>query len=295
MGDQSKLIIKDTMVKSVITVKPETTIREVKEIMRLKNIAGMPVVDKKRKLVGIVSIADVFQAMDDDCLDALVRDRMTRNVYTVKPEDQISVALGLFRRFKFGRLVVVNDDYQVVGIITTNDIVKKLACFLKLDELTEENDRVVLEESKEQALQFSIEGGDFDNAGYAASSLKRKMQNLGIDPQIIRKAAIAAYEAEMNIVIHANEGFLKATITSDKLIIHVKDTGPGIIDVDQAMELGFSTAPDHVREMGFGAGMGLPNIKKSSDKFEIKSVPGQGTELNIEINLKGGEKDDYQG
>ena len=181
----------------------------------------------------------------------LSNDRMTRNVYTVKPEDQISVALGLFRRFKFGRLVVVNDDYQVVGIITTNDIVK-ISCFLKLDELTEENDRVVLEESKEQALQFSIEGGDFDNAGYAASSLKRKMQNLGIDPKL-SKAAIAAYEAEMNIVIHANEGFLKATITSDKLIIHVKDTGPGIIDADQAMELGFSTAPDHVREMGFGA------------------------------------------
>lgn len=289
MGEQSKLIVKDTMVKGVISVKPETTMREVKEIMRLKSIAGMPVVDKKRKLVGVISIADVFQAMDDDCLDALVKDRMTRNVYTVKPEDRINVALGLFRRFKFGRLVVVNDDYQVVGLITTNDIVKKLASFLKLEEITGEDVRIPAEESKEQALQFSIEGGDFDNAGYAASGLKKNMQSLGVDPQIIRKAAIAAYEAEMNIVIHANEGFLQATISSDKLKIRVKDTGPGITDVEQAMELGFSTAPDHVREMGFGAGMGLPNIRRSSDKFEIKSVPGQGTELNIEIDLKGGE------
>lgn len=286
---QSKLIVRDTMVKGVISVKPDTTMREVKEIMRLKSIAGMPVVDEQRKLVGVISIADVFQAMDDDCLDALVKDRMTRNVHTVKPDDLISVALALFRRFKFGRLPVVNDDYQVVGIITTNDIVKRLACFLKLDEITGETVKMPLEDSEREAMEFNIEGGDFDNAGYAASNLKRNLQGLGIAPQIIRKAAIAAYEAEMNIVIHANEGVLRASITPEKLRIHVKDTGPGINDVNQAMELGFSTAPDHVREMGFGAGMGLPNIRKSSDKFEIKSVPGQGTELNIEIDLKGRE------
>ncbi|MDK2823333.1 MAG: hypothetical protein PWQ67_2183 [Clostridia bacterium] len=279
---QSKLIIEDMMSTCVITVSPEMTMREAKEIMRLKNISGMPVIDDKKKLIGIVTIADVIQALDDQKLDEKVKDRMTLNVCTVKPYDSINLALSLFRRYQYSRLPVVNDTNLVVGIITPNDIVKRLANFLKLDEINEAHiSNMVIDET--HTLEFEIKGGDFEKAGLAASSLKKKLLDLGINAQIVRRAAIAAYEAEMNVVIHAVEGILKAQISPEKLLLFITDQGPGIEDIEKAMQIGYSTAPDQIREMGFGAGMGLPNIKKSSDIFKINSTLGKGTELHIEI------------
>jgi CBS domain-containing protein/anti-sigma regulatory factor (Ser/Thr protein kinase) len=279
---QSKLIIEDMMSTCVITVSPEMTMREAKEIMRLKNISGMPVIDDKKKLIGIVTIADVIQALDEQKLDEKVKDRMTLNVCTVKPYDSINLALSLFRRYQFSRLPVVNDTNLVVGIITPNDIVKRLANFLKLDEINEAHiSNMVIDEI--HTLEFEIKGGDFEKAGLAASSLKKKLLDLGINAQIVRRAAIAAYEAEMNVVIHAVEGILKAQISPEKLLLFITDQGPGIEDIEKAMQIGYSTAPDQIREMGFGAGMGLPNIKKSSDIFKINSTLGKGTELHIEI------------
>lgn len=281
---QSQIIVQDMMSTNLITVSPEMTMAEVKEIMRLKSISGMPVVDKQKRLLGIVSIADVIQALDDRSLDAQVKDKMAVKVHTVKPQDSVNLALSLFRRYQHGRLPVVDQDNTVVGIITPNDIVKRLACYLQLDEIREENspnDQIQLEQSR--VLEFVIKGGDFDKAGFAASNLKKTLQEIGVSPQIIRRAAIAAYEAEMNIVIHADEGTFKAIITADKVILKINDTGPGIKDIEQAMQIGYSTASDQIREMGFGAGMGLPNIKKSSDFFKIESEPQKGTNLYIEI------------
>ncbi len=130
-----------------------------------------------------------------------------------------------------------------------------------------------------------IIGGNFDTAGEASSQLKLKLFTLGIDEDIIRRAAIATFEAEMNVIIYAAAGRLNYLITPTYIQITVEDMGPGIDDIEQAMQEGYSTAPDWVREMGWGAGMGLPNMKKNSDKFKIDSVVGEGTSVEITINI----------
>lgn len=138
--------------------------------------------------------------------------------------------------------------------------------------------------------QFEITGGDFSNAGKTSTSLKEILQEIGIDPSIIVRASIASYEAEMNIVMYAHRGVLTLNITPEKLRLNLEDEGPGIENIDLAMQEGFSTATDEMREMGFGAGMGLPNIKKNADKFNISSVPGKGTSIDITICLDKTEK-----
>ncbi len=136
--------------------------------------------------------------------------------------------------------------------------------------------------------EFHIKGGDFIHAGEASSGVKQMLKDIGIDPKIIKKAAIAAYEAEMNLVCYAYKGVMKVTLTPEFLKMEVEDEGPGIEDIELAMKEGYSTADDKIREMGFGAGMGLPNIKKNVDEFKIESEVGKGTKLDLTLYLKDG-------
>ena len=126
---------------------------------------------------------------------------------------------------------------------------------------------------------YQIEAGNFTKAGEAASSIKRILRQLGVDANVIRRVSIAAYEAEMNMVIHSIGGTIQVAISPQVIVFKAIDEGPGIEDVNLAMEEGFSTAKDWARELGFGAGMGLPNIKRCSDDFRIQSEEGQGTYL----------------
>ncbi len=146
------------------------------------------------------------------------------------------------------------------------------------------NDRVVMVDS------YDIESGNFTKAGEAASSIKRLLKQLGIDANIVRRISIAAYEAEMNMVIHSIGGIIKIEISPKEIIFKAKDRGPGIEDIDLAMEEGYSTATELARELGFGAGMGLPNIKRCSDEFLIQSELGQGTYLEAKFNVKESNK-----
>ncbi len=132
---------------------------------------------------------------------------------------------------------------------------------------------------------FEITGRDFNRAGTISTKIKEILQEIGIDASIIRRAAIAAYEAEMNIVMYADKGRVILTLTPTVVRLDVDDEGPGIEDIEQAMQEGFSTATDEMREMGFGAGMGLPNIKKNSDEFNISSTPGKGTSIDVVLHL----------
>lgn len=132
---------------------------------------------------------------------------------------------------------------------------------------------------------YKIEGGNFSDAGFASSEIRKVVKQLGLPADIIKKIAIAVYEAEINVVAHAYHGEMHVTITKDKCQVIVDDEGPGIPDIDQAMTMGFSTASDKVREMGFGAGMGLPNIKQNADDLEITSKVDVGTKLVITINF----------
>lgn len=133
---------------------------------------------------------------------------------------------------------------------------------------------------------FHLTGGDFTNAGAASSELKSILTNLDISPELVRRAAIATFEAEMNVIIHAVAGVMYYLITPNQIKVIINDMGPGIPDIQQAMKEGYSTAPDWIREMGWGAGMGLPNMKKNSDEFRIDSAVGEGTTVEIIIKTK---------
>ncbi len=132
-------------------------------------------------------------------------------------------------------------------------------------------------------LEFDIVGGDFNLAGKASSKIKKKLKQLGIETNAIKRIVVATYEAELNVVAHARSGKLTAIFETDHILITVTDCGPGIENIDMAMEAGFSTASKKVREMGFGAGMGLPNIKKNTDELNIESKVEKGTTLSFKV------------
>jgi len=130
-------------------------------------------------------------------------------------------------------------------------------------------------------FEFNVDGGDFTNAGSSSSTVKKLMKQLGVSPEIVKRTVVALYEAEVNIVAHANKGTIFVELEEDRIHIRLVDSGQGIPDIEQAMQKGFSTASVLVREMGFGAGMGLPNIKANSDHLEITSEIGKGTTVDI--------------
>ena len=140
-------------------------------------------------------------------------------------------------------------------------------------------------ENSLMTLTYHVSDNDFTRAGEASSDIKNKLKKLGVPPDIVRKVAIAMYEGEINMVIHSSGGDITVDITPDKIIMELKDVGPGIKDIEKAMQAGYSTAPDNVRSLGFGAGMGLPNMKKYSDTMEIQTVLGQGTTVTMTVNM----------
>lgn len=132
-------------------------------------------------------------------------------------------------------------------------------------------------------LHYDVPGDDFTRAGEASGSVKRTLKDLGFSPEMVRKVVIALYEAEINLVIHAGGGEIDIEISPESVDMVLTDKGPGIPDVEMAMKEGYSTAPDNVRSLGFGAGMGLPNIKKYTDEMKIDSVVGEGTTMYLKV------------
>jgi anti-sigma regulatory factor (Ser/Thr protein kinase) len=134
-------------------------------------------------------------------------------------------------------------------------------------------------------LKFEVEGGDFIRAGQASSAVKKALKQMGVDPAVIKRVVVSLYEAEVNIVAHAYRGTIEVEISGESIRMKLADEGPGIPDVSLAMTRGFSTASPKVREMGFGAGMGLPNIQDNADTLQIDTEVGRGTTLLIGINF----------
>ncbi len=134
-------------------------------------------------------------------------------------------------------------------------------------------------------FHFEVDGDNFVSAGQASVQMKKNMRQLGLSPEIIRKVSIAMYEGEINMVIHAHGGVADVNVYEDRIEIILDDKGPGIKDIDLAMQEGYSTANDHVRALGFGAGMGLPNMKRYTDDMKIETVVGEGTKITMCVNL----------
>ena len=140
--------------------------------------------------------------------------------------------------------------------------------------------------SENLVFKYKVLGDDFTSAGQASVQMKKNLRQLGLDAETIRRASIAMYEGEINMVIHAGGGIAEVHVCEEYIEIILDDNGPGIKDIEQAMQAGYSTAPDSIRSLGFGAGMGLPNMKKNSDTMTIESTVGVGTKITMRIRCK---------
>ena len=138
-------------------------------------------------------------------------------------------------------------------------------------------------------FHYTVPGDDIAHAGMASAELKKSLKALNVPHETIKRVAVAMYEAEMNMAVHAGGGVADVVVCDDAITIVMKDSGPGISDIELAMRDGYSTAPEVAREMGFGAGMGLPNIRRNVDELKIESAPGSGTTLTLKINIKKGD------
>jgi len=292
-----ELKVEQAMTKDVIKVRPKNRMGELREILRVNRISGTSVVDED-KLVGIVSIEDFIKCLADGEIDAFIEEKMTRKVETLYADEPLIHAVNKFNRHGFGRFPVIErSNGKLVGIISKSDIIKTLLKELEIDYREEEIHRYrashifedMVADKTTLIFEYNIAGQDFKRAGESASGLKKSLTRLGIHPQILRRLAIATYEAEMNIVIFTSGGHITAYVKPDEIRVKATDSGPGIPDVEQAMQPGFSTASPTVQEWGFGAGMGLSNIKKCADKMNINSVVGKGTKLEV-IIYTGGKK-----
>jgi CBS domain-containing protein/anti-sigma regulatory factor (Ser/Thr protein kinase) len=282
----------DVMTTDVITVNPDTPISQLRNILKEKRISGTPVVDDN-KLVGIVSIEDYIGWLTEHQPDCPVGERMTKDVRTLYADEHLVQAVNRFERLGFGRFVVIDRNTEkLVGIITKGNIIEGL--LRKLEVSIEEEEELyrrrirhffedILADKVVLLFEYNIPGKDFKHAGEGASRLKTTLRRLGLDPQIVRRVAIATYEAEMNLVIYTDGGKVRVNVEPHEILVRVEDSGPGIPDIDKALEPGYSTAPEWVRDMGFGAGMGLNNIRKCSSKMVLRSTVGKGTKLYIHI------------
>ncbi len=293
-----RLKVKDVMTKKVTTVSLGTSMRSVQQLMREKSITGIPVVNGKR-LLGIVSMDDIIQALDFGYIEDRVEDHMTKNLIVLEDDMPVSFAITYFDRYRFHRFPVLNKHKELVGMVTTRDISSRLLWEInqEVENLERMNLSTKVTDGLEREVQsFSILKHDFENAGFASTEIKKRLKQSNIYPRIIRRAAIASYELEMNIVVHSNGGKIIAEYGPSEVVITSKDYGPGIDDVDKAMVEGYSTAIEWIRSLGFGAGMGLPNVRAVSDEFSIKSSP-KGTEVTsvIKFNNASDEKEQTDG
>lgn len=288
-----ELKIGEVMTREVVTVTPQTSMAELREILREHRISGAPVLENGG-LVGIVSIEDLIKALAGWGMGVPVREKMTRDPVTLRTDEPVVLGVNRFTRYGFGRFPVVDGKRKLVGVLTRGDIIQGLLKKLEVEYHEEEVRRYrashifedIVSDRTSIILHYDVVARDFDHAGEASSQIKRTLSRLGASPQIVRRAAIAAYEAEMNIILHTDEGGeILAEVQAGQIVIRAVDTGPGIPDVEQAMQTGFSTAPEWIRELGFGAGMGLTNIQRCADEMRLESPLGKWTSLEIVIYL----------
>ncbi|MCX6065164.1 MAG: CBS domain-containing protein [Chloroflexi bacterium] len=273
------LKINETMTREVKSVTPEMRLASVLEILRIGRISGVPV-QANQNLIGILSIEDIVRAMEKDDLGAPVSKYMSTT-------------------YRVGRLPVIDESGKLIGIITKGDITRGILTALQKDYKVEELRRYrashlfedITSDRTSLILRYSIKARDYINGGQASSHIKRALLRLGASPQLARQSGIAIYEAEMNLIIHSDHGgIIRVQIEPHRILMQTTDDGPGIPDVKLALQTGWSTATQEARDMGFGAGMGLVNIRRCVDRMELESTPGKGTKLLMEINLRNEER-----
>ena len=274
-----QLKIKDVMTTAILTGGKNQTMRHIQALMRENKVTGIPIVEDHH-VVGLVSIEDIITTLDKGYIDLPAEERMTRNVISLQDDMPLSFAISYLNKYNYGRYPVLNKDQELVGILSSSDVIRALLIemnreVLRLEKIQKSQDSTAHSISAE--MEFATAHFNFEMAGRASTEIKKALKQRNFDPKIIRRIAIACYELEINQVVHSNGGSIHCSIQPDRVIIIAADTGPGIADVSQALQEGFSTASEYVRSLGFGAGMGLANTKRVSDEFSIESVAGGGT------------------
>jgi CBS domain-containing protein/anti-sigma regulatory factor (Ser/Thr protein kinase) len=291
------LKVRDVMSQALHTVTPHMSMADLLEMLRQAQISGTPVV-RDGKMVGIVSLEDLIRSMRANDLDASIERYMTFDVIAARSYDPIVEAIEMFTTHHVGRLPVIDEKGDLVGIITKGDITRGVLIALQKDYQEEEVRRYrashlfedIISDRTSLILRYRINSRDFINGGNASSNIKRALIRLGANPQLARRCGIAVYEAEMNLIIHTNDGgMIRVEIEPHRILMQALDNGPGIEDIELVMQAGYSTATEEIRELGFGAGMGLNNIQRCVDKMTIESSPGKGTKLEMKIYLQPSE------
>ncbi len=289
-----ELRINEVMTKDVFCLQPNMKMEEALDIFQQERISGAPITQDDG-IIGILSIEDTIRSLRKNELHAEVSGYMSTDLTTVRETDPVIEALKTFARTQYGRLPVLDNKGQLVGIITKGDISNGLLSALQKHYQAEELIRYrashlfedIVSDRTSLILRYKINKGDFIHGGNASSKIKRALLRLGASPQIARRCGIAVYEAEMNLIIHTEHGgTLRVEIEPHKISMEAYDDGPGIKDVELAMKPGYSTATNEIREMGFGAGMGLVNIKRCVDEMKLISSTERGTNLFMIIFLK---------
>ncbi|MCG3146943.1 MAG: Inosine-5'-monophosphate dehydrogenase [Verrucomicrobiae bacterium] len=287
-----ELRVRDAMSHPPITALPTDTLRSIQQLMKRHKISGVPV-RADGNVLGMVSLEDIITALDEGHIDDPADKWMVHKVISLRDHYSLVRAVAEFERHGFGRFPVVDSADRLVGLITRGDITNCLMHHLErraeeavAHEAALVAARTVDEKAQRYVFRAAVKSGDFDHAGKISQRMRSVMRARGIDPDVRRRAAIVAYEAETNIIIHTFGGELSVVIDPDKVVIDATDLGPGIENTEQAMQEGWSTAGRLARQLGFGAGMGLPNMKKCSDVFEVKSEVGGTTHIHSEIFLK---------
>ena len=281
------LRISEVMTSKVFAVSRNCTMRDVQTIMKNNSITGVPVVDNKR-VVGIVTMNDLMNALEGRSMEESVIKWMVGEVQTLAEDMPLSFAISAFGKFSFRQFPVVNKKNELTGILTFRNINHALIRELsrQLRAMEQRHEHPLEPSSLTLSKVYQLSRYDFENGGKASSEIKKFLKARGVPPKVVRRVAVASYELEINLVAHSNGGMLGFDITEDRVKISSHDRGPGIADLEKAMTQGFSTANEWIRSQGFGAGMGLPNVKRVSDEFAIESAMGMGTMVKSIIHLK---------
>lgn len=281
-----RLKVKDVMTADIHTTGRLSSMRGVRNTLKDNSITGMPVVEDRR-ILGIVSMEDVLQALDSGSIDEPVEQHMSKKLIVLEEDMPVFFAISYFGRYSYRRFPVINKHNQLVGIVTSRDITTKLLVEAnkEIERLERETGTPVETYTGQIERWFKVYRFDFENAGFASTEIKKILKNRNIDSKTARRIAISAYELEMNLVVHSNGGSIHFLMDDNRVLVQADDTGPGIEDVDAALTEGFTTATEWIRSLGFGAGMGLPNVQRVSDEFSITSEPDRGTHAQSVILL----------
>ncbi|MFW5711458.1 MAG: CBS domain-containing protein [Spirochaetota bacterium] len=281
-----RLKVKDVMTADIHTTLRTATMRHVRNTLKDHSITGMPVVEKKR-ILGIVSMEDVLQALDSGSIDEAVEQHMSKKLIVLEEDMPVFFAISYFGRYSYRRFPVINKHNELVGIVTSRDITTKLLIEAnhEIERLERETETPSETYTGQVERWFKVYRYDFENAGYASTEIKKILKTRSIDSKTARRIAISAYELEMNLVVHSNGGSIHFLMDDNRVLVQADDTGPGIENVDLALTEGFTTATEWIRSLGFGAGMGLPNVQRVSDEFSITSEPDRGTHAKSIILL----------